>query len=94
MYVALHGMYSDGNFAFRRKMKKTLIRNSASLSQLKEMQKKKKKKRGKENRKKSAKKKGAKLLRDVSVLLTKVNEKLTVKLDSSKCHTAQHRMKK
>ena len=51
MYVALHGMYSDGNFAFRRKMKKTVIRNSASLSQLKEMQKKKKK-RGKENRKK------------------------------------------
>ena len=42
MYVALHGMYSDGNFAFRRKMKKTLIRNSASLRQLKEMQKKKK----------------------------------------------------
>ena len=82
MYVALHGMYSDGNFAFRRKMKKTLIRNSVSLSQLKEMQKKKKK-RGKENRKKSVKKKGAKLLRDVSVLLTKVNEKLTVKLDSS-----------
>ena len=93
MYVALHGMYSDGNFAFRRKMKKTLIRNSASLSQLKEMQKKKKK-RGKENRKKSVKKKGAKLLRDVSVLLTKVNEKLTVKLDSSKCHTTQHRIKK
>ena len=73
MYVALHGMHSDGHFAFRRKMKKTLIRNSASLSQLKEMQKKK----------------GAKLLRDVSVLLTKVNEKLTVKLDSSKCHTAE-----
>ena len=93
MYVALHGMYSDGNFAFRRKMKKTLIRNSASLSHLKEMQKKKKK-RGKENRKKSVKKKGAKLLRDVSVLLTKVNEKLTVKLDSSKCHTDHHRMKK
>ena len=46
---------------------------------------KEKKKRGKENRKKkSVKKKGAKLLRDVSVLLTKVNEKLTVKLDSSK----------
>ena len=58
------------------------------MSQLKEMQKKK------ENRKKSVKKKGAKLLRDVSVLLTKVNEKVTVKLDSSKCHTTQHRMKK
>ena len=57
---------------------------------------KEKKKRGKENRKKkkSVKKKGAKLLRDVSVLLTKVNEKVTVKLDSSKCHTTQHRMKK
>ena len=34
----------------------------------------KKKKRGKENRKTGVKKKGAKLLRDVSVLPTKVNE--------------------
>ena len=53
MYVALHGMYSDGNFAFRRKMKKTLIRNSASLSQLKEMQKKKKKREEKKIEKKA-----------------------------------------
>ena len=51
-------------------------------------------KKGQENRKARVKKKGAKLLRDVSVLLTKVNEKLTVRLDSSKCHTTQHRMKK
>ena len=51
-------------------------------------------KKGQENRKARVKKKGAKLLRDVSVLLTKVNEKLTFKLDSLKCHTAQHRMKK
>ena len=42
------------------------------LSQLKEMEKKKK--RGKENRETGLKKKGAKLLRDVSVLLKKVNE--------------------
>ena len=50
MQVALHGMYSDGNFAFRRKMKKTLIRNSASLSQLKEMQKKKKERKRKQKK--------------------------------------------
>ena len=42
------------------------------MSQLKEMEKKKK--RGKENRETGLKKKGAKLLRDVSVLLKKVNE--------------------
>ena len=55
MYVALHGMYSDGNFAFRRKMKKTLIRNSASLSQLKEMQKKKKREEKKIKKKREEK---------------------------------------
>ena len=42
------------------------------LSQLKEMEKKKK--RGKENRETGLKKKDAKLSRDVSVLLKKVNE--------------------
>ena len=93
MYVALRGMYSDGNFAFGRKMKKNFNPKFCLFEPVKRNAKEKKK-RGKENRKKSVKKKGAKLLRDVSVLLTKVNEKLTVKLDSSKCHTTQHRMKK
>ena len=65
-------------------MKKNFNPKFCLFEPVKRNAKEKKKREEKKIEKKSVKKKGAKLLRDVSVLLTKVNEKLTVKLDSSK----------
>ena len=62
------------------------------LSQLKEMERKKK--RGKEKRETGLKKKRREIITGRFSASEEGERKLTFKLVSSKCHTAQHGMKK